>query len=221
MTDKKILIEAKNISKTYRTVVDEVKVFDEVNVTIEAGSAVAIIGGSGRGKTTLLNILSGLDNPTTGEVFFDGNRIDMLTEAELADFRNRNVGFIFQHHFLLDDFTALDNILVPLRISGKRIDAETMARAEQLLESVGLKDRKTHYPDQLSGGERQRVAVLRALIHDPQVIFADEPTGSLDRKNAANVEEVMWELKNKYNKTLVISTHSMDIAKKCDRIIEL
>lgn len=215
------LVEARGLSRVYRTLTDEVPVFDQVNLSIPAGTAVAIIGQSGRGKTTLLNILSGLDRPTSGEVFFDGARIDNLDEVALSDFRNRNVGFIFQHHYLLDDFTALENVLVPLRIAGKKIDEAVIARAMGLLESVGLAGRHTHYSDQLSGGERQRVAIIRALIHDPRVIFADEPTGSLDRRNAAMIEELLWDLKHKYNKTFVMATHNLEMARKCDHIIDL
>ncbi len=209
------------VSKIYKTLVDEVTVFEKVNVQIEAGKAVAIIGESGRGKTTLLNILSGLDSPSKGEVWMKGQRIDLMDEATLSDFRNVHVGFIFQHHYLLDDFTALENVLIPVRILKGGVSNEDMDRARLFLKDIGLEDRSTHYPDQLSGGERQRVAVIRSLINDPAVIFADEPTGSLDKRNAANVESLMWDLKNKYQKTLIIATHSMEMAGKCDHIVEL
>lgn len=221
MTDEKIVLDAQNISKTYKTLVDRVTVFESISLTINEGEAVAIIGQSGRGKTTLLNVLSGLDKASVGTVHFKGTRIDNMAEEALSDFRNLNVGFIFQHHYLLDDFTALDNVLIPLRIRGTKIDRKTQNRGLELLEAVGLKDRYHHYPDQLSGGERQRVAIIRALIHDPMVIFADEPTGSLDKHNSAMVENLLWDLKGKFNKTFVIATHNMEIAKKCDRIIDL
>lgn len=221
MTDVKAILVAQNISKTYKTLVDKVTVFESISLAINEGEAVAIIGQSGRGKTTLLNILSGLDKVSDGTVHFKDIRIDNMAEEALSDFRNHNVGFIFQHHYLLDDFTALDNVLIPLRIRGTKIDRKMQNRGLELLDSVGLKDRHHHYPDQLSGGERQRVAIIRALIHDPAVIFADEPTGSLDKNNSAMVEDLIWDLKAKFNKTFVIATHNMEIAKKCDRIIDL
>ena len=215
------IIHAENLSKTYKTLVDEVKVFSDIELNIDQGTAVAIIGESGRGKTTLLNILSGLDRPSTGTVLFHNQAISTMDESTLSDFRNRHVGFIFQHHFLLDDFTALDNVLIPARIMQGKITLADTEKAMQLLQDVGLIYRASHYPDQLSGGERQRVAVVRALINNPDVIFADEPTGSLDKNNADKIEEIMWHLKNQYQKTLVIATHSMEMAEKCDMIIEM
>lgn len=217
----KIIITATNLTKIYRTLFDNITVFENMNIVIEQGSAVAIIGQSGRGKTTMLNILSGLDSPTSGEVIFDDKRIDNVNEEKLSEFRNKNVGFIFQHHYLLEDFTAFDNILIPLRIKGVTIDEGIKSYARELLGSVGLLDRQNHYPDQLSGGERQRIAIVRALIHYPLVVFADEPTGSLDRRNAENIEDLLWSLKDKFNKTFIIATHNMEIASKCDKIIDL
>jgi ABC-type lipoprotein export system ATPase subunit len=217
----KPIISTKDMVKIYKTAVDSVLVFEGMNIEIKEGSAVAIIGQSGRGKTTMLNILSGLDRPTSGEVLFNELRIDNLDEERLSEFRNRSVGFIFQHHYLLEDFTALDNVLIPLRIKGTPITDYVRENALRMLDTVGLKSRQSHYPDQLSGGERQRVAIVRALIHDPLVVFADEPTGSLDKRNASNVEALMWDLKEKFNKTFIIATHNMEIAKKCDRIIDL
>jgi ABC-type lipoprotein export system ATPase subunit len=220
MTDE-LLIRATDISKTYKTLVDEVMVFDKTSVDIERGTAVAIIGESGRGKTTLLNILSGLDNPSEGSILFDNQRIDTMDERELAIFRNKNVGFIFQHHYLLQDFHALDNILLPLRIAGVRLDSARLKKVWDMLDTIGLKNRAYHFPDQLSGGERQRIAIARALANDPVVVFADEPTGSLDRRNAGAVEDLLWRLKLDFNKTFVIATHNPDIANKCDKVIEL
>jgi len=219
MTDS--ILQAKNLTKIYKTVTDSVLVFENLNINVSPGEAVAIVGQSGRGKTTLLNLLSGLDRPTSGEVFFNKERIDNLNEERLSEFRNRNVGFIFQHHYLLEDFTALDNVLIPVRIKGEAIGEEVRKKAIDMLDWVGLGKRLYHYPDQLSGGERQRVAIIRALIHDPLVIFADEPTGSLDKINAMNVENILWEMKKKLKKTFVIATHNLEIAKKCDKIIEL
>jgi ABC-type lipoprotein export system ATPase subunit len=222
MTDmSNVIIKGENLSKTYKTVVDEVKVFGNLDIEIYRGEAIAIMGKSGGGKTTLLNILSGLDRPTTGNVMFDNKRIDNMDETSLSVFRNRNVGFIFQHHYLLEDFTAIENLLIPLRIAEAEMGTTAYKKAFALLKAVGVNKRAFHYPDQLSGGERQRVAVGRALINNPQVVFADEPTGSLDRKNAAIVEDLLWELKDKFNKTLVIATHSLEIAEKCDKVINM
>ena len=218
MTD---LILASDLSKVYKTMVDEISVFTDLNLRISKSEAVAVVGESGRGKTTLLNILSGLDRPTTGMVVFGDTRIDNLTEEEISDFRNRNIGFIFQHHYLLNDFNAIENVLIPLKIRNEKINRDSFRLARELLERVGLKNRMHHYPDQLSGGERQRVAVVRALVNKPLVIFADEPTGNLDRKNAENVEDMLWQLKDELSVTLVIATHSKEIAGRCDRIIEL
>lgn len=215
------IIKAININKTYKTIVDEVCVFENINISIKKGEAVAVVGESGRGKTTLLNILSGLDKPTEGEIIFNDIRIDNLSEEEISDFRNKNIGFIFQHHYLLNDFNALENVLIPFKIREDKTDKSILNYAKELLEMVGLKDRIYHYPDQLSGGERQRVAVARAIIHKPLVIFADEPTGSLDRKNAENVEKILWNLKKEFNITLVVATHSKEIASMCDRTIEM
>lgn len=218
---KEIIIKGEGLSKTYKTLVDEVKVFEGLDVEIVRGNAVSIMGESGRGKTTLLNILSGLDRPSNGYVHFGGERIDNMDEAALALFRNDNVGFIFQHHYLLRDFTALENALIPVRMAKQTVAESDVSRVKDMLDMVGLKDRMDHYPDQLSGGERQRVAIVRALANEPSVIFADEPTGSLDRKNAANVEGILWELKKRYKMTLVIATHSHDISKKCDVLIDM
>lgn len=218
---KNIILEMEAVSKTYKTLVDEVTVFKDLNIEIAAGEAVAVMGESGSGKTTALNIMSGLDYPTEGKVFFEEERIDQLDENELSDFRNRKLGFIFQHHFLLDDFNALENILLPVHLAEQKIDKNVLQRARDLMADIGISNRQNHYPDQLSGGERQRVAIVRALMNRPKVIFADEPTGSLDKNNAANVENTLWKLKNHHKITLVIATHSHEIADRCDRIIQL
>ncbi|MFN4217042.1 MAG: ABC transporter ATP-binding protein [Brevinematales bacterium] len=215
------MIVGKSLSKEYRTLVDRVQVFENIEVNIEKGTMVALVGESGRGKTTLLNILSGLDRPSSGEVWFGGKRIDILDEEKLSDFRSRHVGFIFQHHYLLEDFTAWENVLLPLRIGEKTIGTKEKQRAKELLGWVGLEHRLSHYPDQLSGGERQRVAIIRALIHDPDVVFADEPTGSLDKRNAEMVEDLIWDLCRSMGKTFVVATHNMELARKCDMVINL
>lgn len=219
MTEK--IITTKDLTKIYKTFVDEVKVFENLNIEINKGSSVAIIGESGRGKTTLLNILSGLDKPTSGEVYFNGSRIDILSEEELSIFRNKYIGFVFQHHYLLDDFNALENVLLPLRIYNNKISDKDKNKALDLLSYVGLQKRIYHYPDQLSGGECQRVAIVRALINNPQLIFADEPTGSLDKKNSNIVSSLLWNLKNDFNITLVIATHNHELFNNCDYIINL
>lgn len=219
MTD--MIISGRGLSKTYKTLVDEVRVFENIQVDIAAGSIVALVGKSGRGKTTLLNILSGLDRPTSGEVYYQDERIDNLSEEKLSVLRNRKVGFIFQHHFLLDDFTALDNVLIPLRLAERKIGKEEREHACELLSLLGLENRLAHFPDQLSGGERQRVAIARALVHDPMVIFADEPTGSLDKQNSQAAENLLWEMRDRFHKTFVIATHNLDLAHHCDQIIDL
>ena len=215
------LLESRKLTKIYKTQIDEVIIFKDLDLSIESSEAIAIVGQSGRGKTTLLNLLSGLDHPSGGEVYFKGSRFDQLNEDTLSDFRNQNTGFIFQHHYLLEDFTAIENVLIPLRIRGIKIHKSDIEHAENILESFGMKERLHHFPDQLSGGERQRVAIARAIVHNPEIIFADEPTGSLDRKNSTIIEDMLWKIKNDFKKTLIVATHNLEIAGKCDRIINL
>ena len=205
------LLSVTGLRKVYRTGSEDLTVLAGVELEVEAGSTVAIAGESGSGKSTLLNLIGSLDSPTAGRILYQGEEITGLSEAELVGFRSRRLGFIFQLHHLLKDFTALENVLLPAYIAGLGA-AAARRRAERLLEQVGLADRLRHYPVQLSGGERQRVAVARALMNDPQLILADEPTGSLDERNAAQVRELLFSLVAEYRKSMILVTHSHELA---------
>lgn len=196
-------------------------ILKEVTLDIAQGEAVAIIGPSGSGKSTLLNVLGTLDKPSAGKVTFGGRDVTQLDELALAALRNSEIGFIFQSHHLLPQCTVLENVLVPtLAADGKR-GPETVERAKRLLERVGLAQRLSHQPGQLSGGERQRVAVVRALINQPKLVLADEPTGALDRVSADNLAQLLVELNKEEGVTLIVVTHALDLAKKMNRILEL
>ena len=201
------MIEAKNITKRY----GDLEVLRNVSVTINDGEIVAIVGPSGAGKTTLLQIIGTLDSPQSGQVLFDGTDVLRLKQRELAHFRNRNIGFVFQFHQLLPEFTTLENVAIPALIGGdKRSDAYD--RARQLLDYLGLSQRLEHKPAQLSGGERQRAAVARALINSPKVILADEPSGSLDTQNKQELHQLFFDLRDKFHQTFVIVTHDESLA---------
>lgn len=205
------LVEIDGIDKIFRNGGEKLPILQNLSLSIAEGSIVSISGESGSGKSTLLNIIGGLDKPTGGKVSVAGRRIDNLDEDELTHFRKHTVGFIFQFHFLLKDFTALENVILPGYISGvSKKQAE--ARGRELLDMVDLSGRISHYPSQLSGGERQRVAVARALMNGPDIILADEPTGNLDENNSRNVEEILFELVSKLNKTLILVTHDLGLA---------
>jgi len=181
---------------------------------------VAVIGESGVGKSTLLHILGGLDRPTAGEIEIDNDPFLNKNESELATYRNAHIGFVFQHHYLLEDFTALENVMIPALISGKsRPDATDIS--EQLLSDVGLSDRMTHYPGQLSGGEQQRVAVARALVNEPKVVLADEPSGNLDIKTGEKLHRLLAGLNESRGTTILVATHNKDLAKCCHKIVKL
>ena len=218
-----MLVEVRNLTKTYRAPdgSDAVPVLREVNAVIDTGESVAIVGPSGSGKSTLLNILGALDRPDAGEVRISGRDISKLDEVELAKFRNQTVGFIFQLHHLLPQCTVLENVLVPTLARTDRNGAQLRERAEQLLDSVGLKHRLHHRPGELSGGERQRAAVARALINSPQLLLADEPTGALDRANAAVLAELLRKVNEEQGVTLVMVTHALDLARRMKRSLEL
>ncbi len=205
------IIEINELYKIYRTGSEDLPVLTNINARIERNSFLTITGPSGSGKSTLLNLISGLDFPTSGRIFVDGRRIDLLDENDLTVYRNSYVGLVFQFHYLLNDFTALENVMLPFYMSGNaKKTAEE--KAEELLLEVGLKERLTHYPQELSGGERQRVAVARALINDPVLILADEPTGNLDERNSEIVENLLFELMEKHKKTLILVTHDNKLA---------
>ena len=196
------------------------EVLKGITFNVRKKEIITIVGPSGVGKSTLLNIIGTLDKPTKGEIYIDSQEISKLKDSELAVLRNKKIGFIFQFHYLLPEFTALENVAMPGYIMGiNRTDIEDKAR--ELLEVVGLKDRIDHKPGELSGGELQRVAVARSLINEPLIVLADEPTGNLDRKNGEALLELIWGLSNEKNQTFLIVTHNEKIASRADRIIEL
>jgi lipoprotein-releasing system ATP-binding protein len=198
----------------------ELSVLRGVNLDVAAAETISIVGPSGSGKSTLLNIIGTLDSPSKGTVELEGQNLTGLNELELAELRNRKIGFIFQSHHLLPQCTVLENVLVPT-IPAQGNDAEATQRARRLLERVGLQERLNHRPGQLSGGERQRVAVVRALINGPRLVLADEPTGALDRASAENMGGLLLELNKEENVTFVVVTHSLELAKKMGRAYEL
>ena len=205
------ILEVCGLRKVFRAGSEDLTVLEDVSLAVQEASTVVISGESGSGKSTLLHLIGGLDTPTAGRISFRGTEITSRSEAELVEYRNRRLGFIFQLHYLLRDFTALENVLMPAAIAGAT-GAGARRRAERLLEQVGLAGRRRHYPLELSGGERQRVAVARALMNDPQLILADEPTGSLDEHNAAQIRELLFGLVGEYRKTMILVTHSREIA---------
>jgi lipoprotein-releasing system ATP-binding protein len=204
------MITAKNITKAY----NQLKVLKGTSLTINEGEVVAIVGASGAGKTTLLQILGTLDKPDSGEIIINNIDVTHLSAKKLAAFRNSKIGFIFQFHQLLPEFTALENVCFPAWIGNK---TETEARAKELLNYLNLGERLNHKPGQLSGGEQQRVAVARALINKPAVVFADEPSGNLDSKNAEELHDLFFKLKKEFNQTFVIVTHNEALANRADR----
>ena len=210
------MIEVKNIWKTF----GELEVLKGVNLKVEKGEIVAIIGKSGAGKTTLLQIIGTLDRPTSGQVLIEGEDVFALNDAKLAAFRNKHIGFIFQFHQLLPEFTALENVCIPAMIAREK-EAEYKARAEKLLLDLGLQDRMNHKPNELSGGEKQRVAAARALMMSPDIILADEPTGSLDEKNKKELSDLLLQLRKEYGQTILLVTHDKELAAIADRVIEI
>jgi lipoprotein-releasing system ATP-binding protein len=213
-------LEGRALSKTYRNAEVPVAVFSDLDLTVERGEMLAIVGPSGIGKSTLLHLLGGLDRPDGGEVRVDEKKLSVMSNDELARFRNRHVGFVFQFHHLLPEFTAIENVAMPGWIG--RIDKdEALKRAARLLAELGLGERGRHYPNQLSGGEQQRVAIARALLADPVLFLADEPTGNLDLETSEKVFELMRECHNERGLTSVIVTHNPDLAARCDRVFEM
>ena len=214
-----MILEAKEIFKIYKGVNKELTVLDNINFQVTKGEILSIVGPSGSGKTTLLGLCAGLDNQSSGIIKLAGEPISQLTENEKAEIRNRKVGFIFQNFQLLPTLTALENVMIPMELQGRSIGAR--AKAIELLKRVGLGGRHDHYPSQLSGGEKQRVSLARAFSNDPEILFADEPTGNLDEESGLIVENLLFDLNREKQTTLVIVTHDLELANKTDRIIKL
>ena len=215
-----VLLTAEGIGKRYETAAGALDVLRDASITVRSGEIVAIVGESGTGKSTLLHILGALDRPTSGTVRYDGQDIFAKDDEALADFRNRSVGFVFQFHHLLPEFSALENVAMPALIRGQSL-AKATPRAEALLDSLGLKDRSDHRPSQLSGGEQQRVAVARALMNEPHLVLADEPTGNLDTRTAELLHDEVVRLAREFGQTFVIVTHNPSLAARADRVLHL
>jgi len=214
------LVTIVSLSKVYRTQAETLEVLRGVDLEVQQATTAAITGESGCGKSTLLNLVGGLDHPTAGEVFVGDTAVSALPESELSGYRNRQVGFIFQFHFLLKDFTALENVMLPAMV-GRHLPRQLRERARGLLAEVGLEKRADAYPIELSGGERQRVAVARALVNHPPLILADEPTGNLDEANARTVEDILFSLVGRHGRTMILVTHDCALAGRADRRLVL
>lgn len=210
------MIRIENIHKSFGSL----NVLNGIDLEVKQGEVISIVGPSGAGKTTLLMIMGTLDRADNGKIFVDNQDLSKLSEKKLADFRNKNIGFVFQFHQLLPEFTALENVMIPALI-GNKPKREAQARAKELLDMMGLAERMEHKPAELSGGEKQRVAVARALINDPIVVFADEPSGSLDTENKIELHNLFFELRDKLNQTFIIVTHDEQLASITDRTIHM
>jgi putative ABC transport system ATP-binding protein len=212
------ILQSENLTKIYRSADKELMVLDNVSFTVEQGNSLAIIGPSGSGKTTLLGLCAGLDTASSGVVSLMGFKLNAMSEDDRAYVRNQFVGFVFQNFQLLSTLTALENVSVPLELRGER---NVSNKAKELLDRVGLADRIQHYPSQLSGGEQQRVAMARAFITDPKILFADEPTGNLDEENATHITELLFGMNKEKGTTLVLVTHNLELAQRTQRILRM
>lgn len=212
------LLSTEHLSKTYTSAGTQLTVLDNVNLQVEEGSTMAIVGPSGSGKTTLLGLCAGLDSASSGSVILNGIRLEALSEDQRAEVRNQNIGFIFQNFQLLPTLTALENVMVPMEL---RKQSNVRARAIELLDKVGLKDRAHHYPVQLSGGEQQRVSLARAFANTPRILFADEPTGNLDAETSERIENLIFSLNKEAGTTLILVTHNNELAARTNRIVRI
>lgn len=212
------VLQAEGLTKTYRSGANSLTVLDTVSFSVSQGDTLAIIGPSGSGKTTLLGLCAGLDVPSTGIISLMGFKLNAMSEDDRAHIRNQYVGFVFQNFQLLQTLTALENVMVPLELRGEK---NVSSKAKDLLARVGLGERMHHYPTQLSGGEQQRVAMARAFINDPKILFADEPTGNLDDENSKHVTELLFGLNKELGTTLVLVTHNLELAQKTERILRM
>jgi lipoprotein-releasing system ATP-binding protein len=215
-----VLIEAHDLRKSYRAGASEITVLSGVNVRVEAGELIAVVGPSGAGKSTLLHLLAALDTPTSGTVYFQQKATDSFPESELADYRNRSIGFVWQRHHLLADFTAAENVAMPLLMRGAGY-SEALGTSVRWLKEVGLEARATQRAGELSGGEQQRVAIARALVQEPALLLADEPTGDLDERNAIAIFELMQRLHREHRLTSILATHNTVLAGRADRVLQL
>lgn len=213
-----MILQTEHLTKTYESAGRKLTVLDDVNMAVEEGSTVAIVGPSGSGKTTLLGLCAGLDSASSGSVILNGIRLETLSEDKRAEVRNQYVGFIFQNFQLLPTLTALENVMVPMEL---RKQSNVRARAVELLDKVGLRDRAHHYPVQLSGGEQQRVSLARAFANTPRVLFADEPTGNLDAETSERIENLIFSLNREAGTTLILVTHNHELAARTNRIIRI
>lgn len=212
------LIRCENVKQLVKFGGGELTILKGINLNIKCAESLAIVGESGSGKSTLLGMLAGLDTPSHGEIFINGQEITQLDEEQRSEIRAKHVAFVFQNFQLLPSLTALENVLLPLEVQGKD---GAMERAKDILNKVGLSGREQHYPKQLSGGEQQRVAIARAFASDSDILFADEPTGNLDTKTGLHIQDLLFELNREFKTTLILVTHDMKLAKRCDRQIEL
>lgn len=220
MSDENILLRAIDIHKSYAQGVGELEILRGVSLDIRQGEAFAILGASGAGKSTLLQIMGTLDRPNKGELYCEGRDLLAMNDEELSRFRNAEMGFVFQSHHLLTEFTALENVMIPCRVGGESIKA-AREKALQLLEFMGLADRRDHHPNQLSGGELQRVAIARALVRHPKILFADEPTGNLDSHTSGKIQELFFRLKEEMKLALVIVTHDLTFATRFPKVYRM
>jgi lipoprotein-releasing system ATP-binding protein len=215
-----VLLQVEDLHKSYPTAGDPLHVLRGLDLKIEEGEIVAIVGASGSGKSTLLHIIGALDRPTSGRIVLAGNDLNTLWDEALAEVRNREIGYVFQSHHLLPEFTAQENVALPAMMAGKEPD-DAMARALELLDVLDLSDRADHRPVKLSGGEQQRVAVARALTNGPSMVLADEPSGNLDESSSETLHDLLWGLNKSEGQTLVLVTHNMQLASRAHRILEL